>query len=138
MESAALVADGVGMTPDRITQSVEPVFAEQRFNRTMSKSHRATSPACGKSRAVSAPARNASASKCLFYFGAPEPKDQILIKGMTDIDVTIKEGIAGDQATVAILINAIAPTLAAKPGLLTPTGKSIAEISWRCAVDLGY
>ena len=41
-------------------------------------------------------------------------------------------------ATVAILINAIAPTLAAQPGLLTPTGKSIAEISWRCAVDLGY
>ena len=47
---------------------------------------------------------------------------------MTDIDVTIKDGIAGDQATVAILINAIAPTLEAKPGLLTPTGKSIAEI----------
>ena len=104
----------------------------------MSRSHRAKSPACGRSRAVSAPAGNASASKCLFYVGAPEPKDQILIKGLTDIDVTIKDGIAGDQATVAILINAIAPTLAAKPGLLTPTGKSIAEISWRCAVDLGY
>src|SRR3990172_12434298 len=28
MESAALVADGVGMIPDRITQSVEPVVAE--------------------------------------------------------------------------------------------------------------
>jgi hypothetical protein len=57
---------------------------------------------------------------------------------MTNIDVTVKDGIAGDQATVAILINAIAPILEAKPGLLTPTGKSIGEITWRCPVDLGY
>jgi hypothetical protein len=57
---------------------------------------------------------------------------------MTDIYVTIEDGIAGDQATVAILINAIAPTLEAKSGLLTPTGKRIAEITWRCPVDLGY
>ena len=74
----------------------------------------------------------------LFCVGATEPQDQIVVKGMTNIDVTIKDGIAGDEATVAILINAITPTLEAKPRLLTPTGKSIAEITWRCPVDLGY
>ncbi len=138
MESAALVADGVGMTPDRITQSVEPVIAEQRVESDYVK------VAPGEVAGMRQVARCFSAGRecvgleVLFYVGAPEPKDQILIKGLTDIDVTIKDGIAGDQATVAILINAIAPTLAAKPGLLTPTGKSIAEISWRCAVDLGY
>jgi hypothetical protein len=50
----------------------------------------------------------------------------------------IRQKYAGDQATVAILINAITPTLAANPGLLVPTGKSVAEIVWRCPVDRGY
>jgi 2,4-diaminopentanoate dehydrogenase len=125
-------------TLDRISQSVEPVIAEQRVESDYVK------VAPGEVAGMRQVARCFSAGRecvgleVLFYVGAPEPKDQILIKGLTDIDVTIKDGIAGDQATVAILINAIAPTLAAKPGLLTPTGKSIAEISWRCAVDLGY
>lgn len=138
MESAALVADGVGMIPDRITQSVEPVVAET----SVATEHFKVKP--GEVSGMRQIARGfCHGRECvnlevLFYVGAPEPKDQILIKGMTDIDVTIKEGIAGDQATVAILINAIAPTLEAKPGLLVPTGKSISEITWRCSVDLGY
>lgn len=138
MESAALVADGVGMIPDRITQSVEPVVAEA----SVESEHVKVKPgAVSGMRQVArcfSNGRECVHLEVLFYVGAPEPMDQILIKGMTDIDVTIKEGIAGDQATVAILINSIAPTLEAKPGLLVPTGKSISEIPWRCSVDLGY
>ena len=138
MESAALVADGIGMIPDRITQSVEPVVAVQAVE---SEYVKVRPGEVSGMRQVARCFRNGKecvSLEVLFYLGAPEPKDQILIKGMTNIDVTIKGGIAGDPATVAILINAIAPTLAAKPGLLTPTGKSIAEIPWRPAVDLGY
>jgi len=99
MESAALVADGVGMTPDRITQSVEPVIAEQRVESDYVK------VAPGEVAGMRQVARCFSAGRecvgleVLFYVGAPEPKDQILIKGLTDIDVTIKDGIAGDQAS---------------------------------------
>lgn len=138
MESAALVADGVGMIPDRIVQSVEPVVAESGVE----SAHVKVKP--GEVKGMRQVARCFSKGKecvsleVLFYVGAPEPKDQIVIKGMTDINVTIKDGIAGDEATVAILINAIAPTLEAKPGLLVPTGKSISEIPWRCSVELGY
>jgi len=138
MESAALVADGVGMTPDRISQSVEPVIAEQRVESAYVKVAPGEVSGMRQVARCFSNGRECVGLEVLFYVGAPEPRDHILIKGLTDIDVTIKDGIAGDQATVAILINAIAPTLAAKPGLLTPTGKSIAEISWRCAVDLGY
>lgn len=138
MESAALVADGLGMIPDRISQTVEPVISQQA---------RETEHVSVKQGDVSGMRQIARCFQngheyvkleVLFYIGAPEPKDQILLKGRPDIDLTIKDGIAGDQATVAILINSILPTLEAKPGLLTPTGKSIAEIPWRCPIDPGY
>jgi 4-hydroxy-tetrahydrodipicolinate reductase len=138
MESAALVADGVGMSPDRITQSVEPVVTEKSIE---SEHVKITAGAVSGMRQVARCFSNGTESvhlEVLFHIGAPEPKDEILIKGMTEIDVTIKDGIAGDLATVAILINAIAPTVNAKRGLLVPTGKSIAEIPWRCDVDRGY
>jgi hypothetical protein len=138
MESAALVADAIGLIPDQIAQSVEPIVAET----CVESEHVKIKP--GEVSGMRQVARCFTDGKecvnleVLFYVGAPEPKDRIVIKGMTDIDVTIKDGIAGDQATVAILINAIAPTLEAKPGLLVPTGKSVGEIVWRCPVDLGY
>jgi hypothetical protein len=138
LESAALVADGIGLIPNRITQSVEPVIAEQAVETEYVKVK------AGNVYGMRQVARCFRGDKedinleILFCLGASEPKDQIFIKGLPDIDMTIKDGIAGDQATVAILINSIAPTLEAKPGLLVPTGKSISEIPWRCDVDLGY
>jgi 4-hydroxy-tetrahydrodipicolinate reductase len=138
MESAAVIADGVGMIPERITQYLEPVIADK----AIASEHVQVKP--GEVSGMRQVARCFSKGKecvtleVLFYAGAAEPHDHIVIDGLTKIDVTIREGIAGDEATVAILINSIAPTLRAKPGLLTPTGKSVADISWRCPVDLGY
>ena len=138
MESAALVADAIDMIPDRITQSLEPVIAED----ALQSEHFKVKP--GDVAGMRQVARCFSKGKetvnleVVFSLSAPQPRDHIVIKGMTDIDVTINQGIAGDQATVAILINAIAPTLEAKPGLLLPTGKSVAEIPWRCEIESGY
>ena len=138
LESAALVADSIGMIPDRITQSVEPVIAEGDVESDHVKVRAGDVSGMRQTARCLTEGKERVNLEVLFCVGAATPKDEIVIKGMTDIDVTIKDGIAGDQATVAILINAIAPTLKSKPGLLTPTGKSIAEICWRCPVDLGY
>jgi 4-hydroxy-tetrahydrodipicolinate reductase len=138
MESAALVADGLGMIPDRITQTVEPVIAQQMCQTEHVTVKRGDVSGMQQIARCFRNGNECVKLEVLFYIGAPEPKDQILIKGRPDIDLTIKDGIAGDQATVAILINSILPTLEAKQGLLTPTGKSNADIRWRCAVDPGY
>jgi 2,4-diaminopentanoate dehydrogenase len=138
MESAALVADGIGMTPDRITQSIAPVLAEEPFQSEHVKVKAGDVSGMRQVARCLSKGKECVNLEVLFSLGAPQPRDHILIKGMTDIDVTIDQGIAGDQATVAILINAIAPTLEAKPGLLVPTGKSVAEIPWRCQIDSGY
>jgi len=51
--------------------------------------------------------------------GEPEPCDRILIEGTPDIDMTIKEGINGDIATCAIVVNAIPAVIKAPAGLRT-------------------
>ena len=52
MESAALVADALGMLPDRITQSVEPVIAECNVASEHVRVNPVRFPACARSRAV--------------------------------------------------------------------------------------
>lgn len=51
--------------------------------------------------------------------GASAPRDEIWIHGTPDVHVTVHEGFQGDQATAAIVVNAIPHVLAARPGLLT-------------------
>lgn len=138
MESAALVADALATIPDRISQAVEPVIAEQTLETAHVRVERGQVSGMRQVARCFRRGTEVVRLEVLFHVGAPEPGDRILVTGMPNIDVTIRDGIAGDQATVAILINAIPAMLDARPGLLTPTGKSIAEISWRCPVDPGY
>lgn len=138
MESAAVIADGVGMIPERITQSLEPVIAENEIASDYVRVKPGNVAGMRQVARCFSKGKECVRLEVLFYAGAAEPHDHIVIEGLTKIDVTMKDGIAGDEATVAILTNSIAPTLRAKPGLLTPTGKSVSEISWRCSVDPGY
>jgi 4-hydroxy-tetrahydrodipicolinate reductase len=51
------------------------------------------------------------------YLDAEDPHDAIEVGGRPPIDVVIKGGVAGDQATVAALINTAPRLLRASPGL---------------------
>jgi 4-hydroxy-tetrahydrodipicolinate reductase len=51
------------------------------------------------------------------YLDAPDPHDAIQIHGNPPIDLKITGGIAGDQATVAALLNTAPRLLRAQPGL---------------------
>ncbi|MCS7048765.1 MAG: dihydrodipicolinate reductase [Verrucomicrobiae bacterium] len=53
------------------------------------------------------------------YRGAPEPRDEIHIEGVPPIHLVIRNGVAGDLATPAMLVNIIPQLLAAPPGLHT-------------------
>jgi hypothetical protein len=53
------------------------------------------------------------------YVGAESPRDHVYIDGTPPIDMTIKGGIAGDQATAAIVVNSIPKLMAARPGVVT-------------------
>jgi 4-hydroxy-tetrahydrodipicolinate reductase len=53
------------------------------------------------------------------YVGAESPRDHVYIDGTPLIDMTIKGGIAGDQATAAIVVNSIPKLMTARPGVVT-------------------
>lgn len=53
------------------------------------------------------------------YRGAPDPRDEIHIEGVPPIRLTVRDGVAGDLATPAMLVNVIPRLFAAGPGLHT-------------------
>lgn len=138
LESAALVADELGMRPDGISQKIEPIPADQAV--ATDHVHVGPGQVAGIRQRVQCLQKGVARVmlEIEFFVGAKEPKDEIHISGTPPIDMTIEHGIFGDHATVALLINSIPAVLQAKPGLLTATGKSVSEIRWKCPVDPGY
>jgi 2,4-diaminopentanoate dehydrogenase len=56
------------------------------------------------------------------YLGAPHPHDRVQITGDPPLNVIVEGGVAGDQATVAALVNTAPLLLDAPPGLRLVTG----------------
>jgi hypothetical protein len=62
------------------------------------------------------------------YLDAKNPHDAVQIDGNPPLDVVINGGVAGDQATVAALVNAARGLLHAPPGLLLMTDLPVPRI----------
>ena len=116
-ESAALVAHCLGWRVDRITETCEPVVAQRdittrfftvRRGQTCGLHQRAVATAGGADRIV---------MDLKMYLDAPNPHDAIRITGQPPLNVMIDGGVAGDDATVAALVNTIPRLLTAPPGL---------------------
>ena len=113
-ESAALVAHAMGWKLDGITGTGEAVVATQDirtkfFNVAAGQvcgiHQRATGTSGGVEKIV---------LDLRMYLEAPNPHDAIHVTGRPGLNVTIDGGVAGDDATIAALINAV-PRLLAGP-----------------------
>jgi 4-hydroxy-tetrahydrodipicolinate reductase len=62
------------------------------------------------------------------YLGAKDPHDAVQIKGEPPLDVVIEGGVAGDQATVAALVNTAPRVLTAPAGLLLMTDLPVPRV----------
>ena len=118
-ESAAMIADSLGLRVDTIEESIEPVVAQH----TVRSEFLEVAP--GRVTGVRQVARGVVDRQenvrleLEMYLGAPEPVDSIEISGAPDLRLAIPGGIHGDLATAAIAVNCIPALLEAKPGLLT-------------------
>jgi 4-hydroxy-tetrahydrodipicolinate reductase len=45
--------------------------------------------------------------------------DKVIIQGVPDVEMTIKDGVHGDRATAAMVVNSIPRVMVARPGVLT-------------------
>ena len=120
-QSLALVAHCMGWTLGRINETCEAVVARRRIR----TAHLEVQPGqtCGLKQHAWASARTGQRIELelQMFLEAPEPHDRIQILGEPPLDVFIRRGVAGDQATVAALVN-IAPRL-----LCVPAGLRLAN-----------
>jgi 2,4-diaminopentanoate dehydrogenase len=118
-ESVAMVADGLGFAIDDISETIEPVIAQERVQTEFVE----VEP--GQVAGVHQIARGTSkgAEKIFMelqmYVGAKSPADNVELRGEPNVSLTIPGGTHGDLATAAVAVNAIPAILAAPAGLRT-------------------
>ncbi|OGS03887.1 MAG: hypothetical protein A3G41_07100 [Elusimicrobia bacterium RIFCSPLOWO2_12_FULL_59_9] len=118
-ESAAMIADSLGLRLDEIRETIEPVIATAPVRTEFLEVHP------GQVAGVRQVARGASAGRELIrlelrmYVGAENPVDELTIHGLPGLRCQIPGGIHGDLATAAIVVNCIPALLKAGPGLRT-------------------
>jgi hypothetical protein len=117
MESLALVAHALGWKAGPIRETGNAVvakndirtrFLEVKKGQTCGLHQRAQARVDGQLRLT---------LDLKMYLDAMDPHDAIQIEGDPPLDVVIKGGVAGDQATVAALVNTAPKLLRARPGL---------------------
>jgi 4-hydroxy-tetrahydrodipicolinate reductase len=118
-ESAALCALGLGVDCDDFEEELTPLIAEEDIEGGAFVVKK------GRVAGISQTARGMENSQervrleLTIAVGAENPRDQIVIDGEPKVELEIKGGVAGDQATANLVVNAAARVASAEPGLLT-------------------
>ena len=119
IETIALVAYALGWKLDKITETIQPKIADKTYKTrylTVQK---------GQVTGIHQVCKGYKDGKVLIhadlqmYVGAKNPHDKIVIDGEPKIECNLVNGVAGDQATVAMLVNAIPLVKTAHSGLKT-------------------
>lgn len=118
-ESVVLLARALGWQLDRVEQTLAPVLADREHQTKF------LSVAPGRVTGI----RNLGFGwrgeekvielDLTMAVGSEDPRDEIWLDSDPPIKLTFEGGIAGDQATAAILVNSLHGVIAARPGLLT-------------------
>jgi len=118
-ESVAMVADGLGFAIDDISETIEPVIAQESVKTEFLE------VAPGQVAGVHQVARGTRGGEekifleLRMYVGAKQPADMIELKGEPNLSLVIPGGTHGDVATAAVVVNAIPAIVAAPAGLRT-------------------
>lgn len=118
-ESAAMLASGLGWHLDELTESIEPVVAEQ----VQRSEHFEVKPGdvCGVRQVVRglSGGREVVRLDLEMSLNVENPRDEVIIDGIPPIHMIIPDGVHGDRATAAVVVNSIPLVVDAQPGLLT-------------------
>jgi 2,4-diaminopentanoate dehydrogenase len=124
-ESLALVAHCLGWSPDNIIETGDAVVADHHIRTQYQEVRKGQT--CGLHQRAEA---TVNGRICLtldlkMYLDAKNPHDAVQVEGEPPLNVVIHGGVAGDQATVAALVNTVPRLLQAPAGLLLMTELSV-------------
>jgi 4-hydroxy-tetrahydrodipicolinate reductase len=116
-ESMYLIADALDWKPDRITETLDPVFADEAVDTGLvqveagrvSGIHQEVVAYVGGEPVIRLDLKMAVSNK--------ESFDRVVITGDPPMNLAVEGGIFGDSATVAAVINAIPMAMTASPGI---------------------
>jgi 4-hydroxy-tetrahydrodipicolinate reductase len=118
-ESVAMVADGLGIALDDISETIEPKLAATKVTTEF------LTVEAGQVAGVHQIARGAAGGKekiymeLQMYVGAPESSDTVELAGVPNIRMVVPGGTHGDVATASVAVNCIPEILNAPAGLRT-------------------
>jgi len=118
-ESVAMVADGLGLEIDNISEVIQPMIAEEE----VVTEYLTVEP--GQVAGVHQIARGSGGGRekifmeLKMYVGAKDPSDTVELTGQPNIRLTVPGGTHGDIATAAVAVNCIPAILDAPAGLRT-------------------
>ncbi len=119
LESLYLVAETLGLSLDDVHEAVEPVMAQKVVN-TAYFSLKPGDVAGIKHTAEGIKNGEKIISLDLrMFIGCEIPYDAVHILGTPEIRMRIEGGVAGDQATAAVLVNSVPAVVSARSGLAT-------------------
>jgi len=118
-ESLCLIADRLHFALDEIRESVEPVLAETPLKTDYFELKPGDVAGIRNFGEGLRGGRKIVTLDLKMYIGAQAPHDAIHIVGTPELRMRIEGGVAGDQATAAILVNSVPAVIAAAPGLVT-------------------
>jgi hypothetical protein len=128
-QSVALLAHAMGWKLDEIRETCSPVVATSRVVT------RFFDVAPGQNLGIHQTCVGLSQGETKIrldlqmYLDAPLPHDAIVVKGRPELNLVLNGGVAGDDATVASLINIVPRLLAGAPGVRLMT--ELAVPAWR-------
>jgi hypothetical protein len=118
-ESLMLVGNGLGVEFDKVSdEKIEPIVAQKEVVTQYLKV--APGQVAGVHQTIEGRGRINVRLELRMYVGAEDvAADRVIIKGVPNVEMTIKEGVHGDRATAAMVVNSIPRVVSARPGVLT-------------------
>jgi len=117
-ESCALAALGLGLDCDEVEEELSPVIAEENIDGVVPVKVGQVAGIYQQARGF-ADGREVVRLELTMAVGAEPVGDVIRIEGEPKVEVEVKGGYAGDQATAWAVVNAVPSVVRSEPGLLT-------------------
>jgi 4-hydroxy-tetrahydrodipicolinate reductase len=118
-ESLMLVGNGLGVEFDSVSDEViKPIVAEREITTQYLKV--APGEVAGVHQTIFGKGKINVSLELRMYVGAEDvAADRVIVRGVPDVELEIKNGVHGDRATAAMVVNSIPRVITARPGVLT-------------------
>jgi len=118
-ESLMMVGNGLGVDFDSVSdEQIEPIVAETEVVTQYLRV--APGQVAGVHQTIYGKGRVNVSLELRMYVGAEAvAADRVIVRGVPDVEMTIKDGVHGDRATAAMVVNSIPRLTVARPGVLT-------------------